>query len=124
MPITYSIDREKRRLTAVATGAVKYPEVLRHLELERLDGGLPLLELIDGTNATAALSSAEVRAIVERLRALGRSEALGPTAIVVNDNASYGMMRMLEILVEDVAEVRPFRDRAEAEAWLRTRRDA
>jgi hypothetical protein len=120
--ITYSIDRKKRRLTAVATGAVTYPEVLAHLEMERRDGGLPLQELIDGARATAALSAADVREIVQRLREVGRLGALGPTAIVVHDDASYGMMRMLEILVEDVCDVRPFRDRAEAEAWLEARK--
>lgn len=120
MPITYAIDRTRRRLTAVATGVVTYPEVLAHLEMERLEEGLPLHEVIDGTRATAALSAADVRAIVERLRRLGRLHALGPTAVVVGDDVSYGTLRMLQILVEDVCDICPFRDRAEAEAWLET----
>jgi hypothetical protein len=44
--------------------------------------------------------------------------ALGPTAIIVVSDFAYGMMRMLEILVEDVCDIRPFRDRGEAEKWI------
>ncbi len=56
MPITYDIDKGRRRLVAVATGAVTYPDVLAHLDMERLDGGLLLHELIDATNATVDLA--------------------------------------------------------------------
>jgi hypothetical protein len=49
------------------------------------------------------------------------AEALGPTrqapAIAIS-HVSYGTMRMLEVLVEDVCAVRPFRRRGEAEEWL------
>ena len=120
MPITYDLDQARRRLAAVATGAVTYPDVLAHLEMERLDDGLPLHELINATNATAVLSTEEVRGVVEQLRGLGRVNALGPTAVVVGNDVSYGILRMLETLVEDVCDVRPFRNRAEAEAWLET----
>ena len=120
MPITYDMDQARRRLAAVATGSVTYPDVLAHLEMERLDDGLPVHELIQATNATAVLSTAEVRGVVDRLRELGRVNALGPTAVVVGNDVSYGILRMLETLVEDVCDVRPFRHRADAEAWLET----
>ena len=120
MPITYDIDQAQRRLGVLATGAVTYSDVLAHLEMERLDDGLPFHELIEATNAIAVLSTEEVRGVVERLRELGRVHALGPTAVVVGNDVSYGILRMLEMLVEDVCDVRPFRNRAEAEAWLET----
>ena len=118
MPITYSIDRARQRLLAVATGAVSCAEILEHLEKERFDGGLPLPELGDATRATVALSPAEVRDVVSRLRELGYQNALGPCAVVVGDDLSYGVLRMLEVLVEDVCDVRPFRSGNEAEKWL------
>jgi hypothetical protein len=37
--------------------------------------------------------------------------------VVANDYA-YGMLRMLEILLDDVCLVRPFRERDAAEQWL------
>jgi hypothetical protein len=118
MPIAYTVDRARQRLFTVAQGSVTYPEVVAHLDKERDDNCLPLTELIDATQATAVLSAAEVRLIVDRLRNLGRDNALGQTAVVTGDDISYGMMRMLEILVQDVCNVRPFRDRGKAEEWL------
>ena len=99
MPIAYSIDRARRRLSAVARSIVTYPEVMAHLGKERDDNGLPLHELIDATQATVAFSPSEVRQIVERLRYLGRSSALGPTAVITGNDVSYGIMRMLEMQV-------------------------
>ena len=118
MPIAYSVERERRWLFAVAEGEAGFSEIATHLRKERDDGGLPFPELIDATRATVALSGAEVRRVVDLLRDLARHGALGPTAVVVGDDVSYGVMRMLEILVEDVCAVRPFRGRLEAEEWL------
>ena len=120
MPITYSIDRARRRLSTVAVDSVTCSEVMAHLDKERVDNGLPLTELVVATRAKVAFSPVDVRHIIERLRVLGRHHALGPTAIVTDDDLSYGMMRMLEMLVEDVCDVRPFRNVGEAEAWLNT----
>jgi hypothetical protein len=120
MPIDYSIDRARRWLFAVANGSVTYSEVVAHLGKERDDNGLPFTELIDATEARAALSAAEVRQIVDLLRDLGHRNALGPTAVVTGDDMSYGVMRMLGILVEDVCDIRPFKDRSKAEEWLST----
>jgi hypothetical protein len=118
MPITYTIDRARQRMLTVATPPVSYDEIVAHLEQERDDGGLPLLEFIDATQAVVDLSAAEVRQLVELLRQLGQRNALGPTAVLVGDDLSYGIGRMVESLVEDVCDVRPFRDLAEAEQWL------
>ena len=91
---------------------------MAHLGKERDEDGLPFHELIEASRVTLTLSPSEVRQIVDRLRELGRRHALGPTAVIVGDDVSYGMLRMLETLVEDVCDVRPFRNRTEAEEWL------
>ena len=118
MPITYTIDPARRWLITVASGWLSYAETAHHLELERDDGGLPLAELADATQALVNFSQPEVRKIVELLRQLGQHNALGPTAVVVANDVSYGVVRMIGILVEDVCAVLPFRARAKAEEWL------
>jgi len=120
MPIVYSIDRLRRRLFAMAKGTVPISEVVAHLWKERDDNGLPLTELIDATQATVSFSDTEIRKIIDLLRELGRRNALGPTAVVTGDDVSYGIMRMLGILIEDVCDVRPFRSCDKAEEWLNT----
>ncbi|MGH7742039.1 MAG: STAS/SEC14 domain-containing protein [Candidatus Eiseniibacteriota bacterium] len=120
MPVTLTVDHEKQETITVATGSVTMADIRKHLDEETRARGLTYRELIDGTKATAAFNGQDARAAVEILRALGRSGALGPTAVLVANDVSFGMMRMLEMLLEDVCDVRAFRpnQREEAEAWL------
>lgn len=118
MPITFEIVPSLKRLSSVAEGIVTYSEIMAHLEKERDSNCLHLRELVDAERANAAFSSEEVRQVVDRLRDLGRHSALGATAIVVGNDISYGMLRMLGILAEEVCDIRPFRSRSEAEGWL------
>jgi len=118
MGITYRIDRERNELRAIAEGTVTLADVRAHLLKEWNDLALPYRELIDARRAEIDLSPGEVRSITELLRDYSRSNRLGPTAVVVSAEVAYGMMRMLQMLVEDVCIVHPFRDLAEAEHWL------
>jgi hypothetical protein len=74
--------------------------------------------LIEARDAIPDLSPADMRVLVAWLRWLGERTRLGPTAVVVNNDFSFGMVRMVEILVEDVCLVRPFREKLSAELWL------
>src|SRR5687768_17307676 len=104
-----TVDHDRRRLRVRAEGRIDLAEVRRHLERERDDGGLGYPELIDARAATVALSPDDVRAVVPLLRGLRRRASLGPTAVVVAADVDYGVMRMLETLLESVADLRPFR---------------
>ena len=118
MPITCSVDRARQRLFTAVEGTVTHLEVMAHWEKKRDDNCLHLSELIDATQVAVAFSAAEVLQIAQLLRDFVRRNALGPTAIVTGDDVSYGMILMLEILVKDVCDVRPFCDPGEAEEWL------
>jgi len=120
MPIQLSIDHVARVATASAIGTIGIADIREHLDGERIRGGLPYREFIDATRATTAVSAGDTRSIVDLLRRLGSRGALGPTAVIVSDDLSYGMLRMLQALLADVAEVRPFRAGQEDEAreWL------
>ena len=83
-----------------------------------MDCALPYKELIDARNAVVRLSSSDLQQFVELLRSLARSRRLGPTAVVVSTDVAYGILRMLQILVDDVCVVQPFRELAAAALWL------
>jgi hypothetical protein len=106
-------------MVATASGPISWDEVRSHLLVERLEGGLSYLELINGRDATPTWSAAQAREIVELLAAFGRKSRLGPTAVVVSSELAFGMLRMLEILIGDICIVKPFRDCEAAEKWLR-----
>ena len=117
--IGYSVDMKQRLLTTVAEGAVSAEDVRKHLSSEERDSALPFRELIDARRARIDFSPAEVREIVDLLRSLSLRHYLGPTAVVVSSSIAFGVMRMLESLVEDVCVVRAFRDFVQAESWVR-----
>jgi hypothetical protein len=118
---SHIVDTERNEVTTIAEGTVTLDEVRAHLHREKSDSALPYRELIDARNAVVMLSSSELQQIVELLRSLARSRRLGPTAVVVSTDVAYGTLRMLQILVEDVCVVRPFRDLAAATLWLNGR---
>jgi hypothetical protein len=118
MPLRYTVDPARGWLLTTATGPITFEEIREHVWAERADEHLARPELVDGTAAEPAFTPAEVRRIVEVLRDLAATSRIGPTAVLVGSDFAFGMMRMLEILLGDVAPVRPFRKRDEAEAWL------
>ena len=113
-----SVDHERKEVDAVAIGPVTYADVENHLLTERYFGGLPYKEFIDARCVGILFTPAEGRQIVALLRRLGQGSKLGPTAVLVGTDVAFGLMRMLEILVEGFAKVKTFRDEQEAREWL------
>lgn len=121
MPIIItSIDHERHQIDAVAFGPIHYIEIERHLVEERNIGGIAYQEFIDARDASLlfALSPAEIRQIVGLVRSLCGQSKFGATAVVVSNDYAFGIMRAMEMLLEDVADVRPFREERVARSWL------
>jgi hypothetical protein len=118
MPILSSVDGERGEVSGVAVGPVTYADVQNHLLLERHLQGLSYRELLDARGASLALNPAEIRQLADLLRGLSGDGKLGRTAVLVSTEPAFELVRMLEMLVEDVCEIRPFRDEQEARAWL------
>ncbi|MBZ5696273.1 MAG: hypothetical protein LAN36_13040 [Acidobacteriia bacterium] len=118
MPIITKVDHERREVQAIAVGPVSYADVEEHIVQQRRLDSVSYREFLDGRGAGLSLSPAEVRRIVELLREMSREAPLGRTAVLVPSDYAFGMVRMLEMLLEEVFELRPFRDEQEARAWL------
>lgn len=118
MPITATYDHQHRRVIATAVGRISLDEIRSHLEEERQEPALGFTEVIDARDAIPDFHPADVRILVAWLRWLAERTRLGPTAIVVDSDFAFGMARVIETLVEDVALVKPFRDKLDAELWL------
>jgi len=118
VPITATFDHQHHRVIAVAEGRVTLDEIRSHLEEERQEPALGYSELIDARGVIPDFPPADIRILVAWLRWLGERTHLGPTAIVVDSDLAFGMVRMIEMLVDDVCQVRPFRDKLDAELWL------
>jgi hypothetical protein len=119
MHLIMTLDHAHRRISAKAEGVVNLADILGHLDDERRAGVLSYRELIDGRGARPAFAAEEVRKLVACIRELAASHRIGRAAVLVDSDLAYGMLRMLEMLVEDAAAIRPFRSEEAAEAWLR-----
>ena len=121
MPIIIRVmDHERNEVEAVAFGPIDYAEVEKHLLEERTAEGLAYKEFIDarGAEFVFALSPVEIRQIVGLVRRLSQQSKLGPTAVLVSTDFAFGIMRAMEMLLEDVTDVRTFRHENLARSWL------
>lgn len=118
MSITATYDHAHRRVIAEAKGPITLDEIRAHLEEERQEPALVYSELLDARGAIPDFPPADVRILVAWIRWLGERTRLGPTAVVVDSDLAFGMARMVEMLVEDVALVKPFTTKLDAELWL------
>jgi len=121
MPIIIQdVDHERNEIEAVAFGPIHYAEIEAHLIEERNIGGLAHKEFIDARDAglAFALSPAEIRQILALVRTLCQRSKFGATAVLVSTDFAFGVMRAMEVLLEDVAEVRSFREERLARSWL------
>ena len=122
MPVTLDVDHQQQTTRVTVIGDITIEDVRVHLGEEGERTGLGFRELIDASRATVTFSSEDARRIVEILKKLGGKSALGPTAIIVSDDLTYGMIRMIGSLLDEICEIRAFRiaERHKAEEWLET----
>jgi len=116
VPVTYRIVKELELVHTVWDGVVTLEDGVKHNELLRTDPEFHpgMRQLSDARGATSAVSG-------EGVRGLARHSAFGPDsqrAIVVSDDALFGVSRMYEAQAETAGEVRIFREVSEALTWL------
>jgi hypothetical protein len=119
VPIAYSFDPTRWRVTTVVTGRVGLSEIRDHVHSVEHQSWFPAPALVDTRPASADFTNAEIRTIVALLAELGLRLGGIRIAILVPSDVAYGLVRMIGILLEERVTVLPFRDPAQAEAWLR-----
>jgi hypothetical protein len=117
-----SIDPARYRLTIELDEGSRFamlPAILhRALEMEAYRPGMEIL--VDARSCRQAPSVATIRLLAE---ALAESQDVrGPVAILTSDTCTFGMGRMLEILMGMKGDlgVRVFNHHPDLESWLRT----
>jgi hypothetical protein len=119
MAISYTIDKAQGQVRSTFTGRITVDEILDHLESARKEQTLTYTELIDMRGVEFPLpSAADVRRVVTFMRGLRVKETFGRCALIVSNDAVFGMARMFAILLSDTVSVNVFRNQEEAEKWL------
>ena len=121
MPVTYSIDADRKLLHTICSGPVNLPEVAAHFRALRDDPACTgRLDVLLDVSATEVLpESAQLGTVVAEVAAVRRKVEFGMCAVVATRDAMFGMMRMFEVLASRYFRaIRVFRDIGEAKAWL------
>jgi hypothetical protein len=119
MPITYAVDHELKIVRTEARGPIKVTEIVTHLACQKRDKTLPYREILDVSNVSAPyMTSSQIWQAAQAVLAMTLESRPGPRAILVTNDAVYGMCRMFATLVEETFPIRVFRENEAAEHWL------
>jgi hypothetical protein len=118
MPITYKHVPETGVLEIVASGDIGLAEVASCLTAVRGEPWFPAPAIADVRGVTPSIPSHEVREVAGLLRAMAPQLKSVPVAIVVSSTVLFGLVRMLELMLDDVISIKPFHDFESARDWL------
>lgn len=118
MPITWTIDHDRRMLTAVCQGDVTLHDLEEYLDAVVVAGSMPYRKLFDGTNGDSTMTDDEMMALGARIRAYHAVGPLGPLAIVVVTQHTHGLARLFGALAAADRPIKIFRDMRAARRWL------
>ncbi len=119
MPITFSVDHERRRVSTRAEGLLTFADIAAHVDAELQQRDPAFDELFDATGAVAEVTAAEVGSLTLRAAEVLRKRPVGATAIVATQPVVFGLARMYATLCEALGvRVGVFRTVPDADAWL------
>lgn len=113
-----TVDMERKRLRTEIIGRIELVQVEEYVARKVKEGTMSFAELLDARQASTVISAHDIHHIVDILRRIAGGGVLGQVAIVVADNVTYGMARMMAALIDGTVSFQPFRDIEKAEEWL------
>lgn len=121
MPIAAAIDTYARTVRLVVTGTLTLSELTGAIDAIVAEvgdeGGYDLLS--DHRQIATPVTVAQLERLIEHLRLKAKPLHGRRFAVVTATSASFGMMRMLQVLAERIPiTVAVFQDLSEAESWL------
>jgi hypothetical protein len=125
MPITYTIDREQRRINAFATGVISAEDLHGLIRSLLADPGLVpgLRGLYNSSNAEPDITVLQLAEVAGEVRQL-LNRGLGRIAIVAGSQTTYRVAKTFTVLARAIGiDVDVFTELAAAEAWLKEEED-
>ena len=123
MPVTYTIDVDKRRVHTYCVGRVTLREVIDHFRTLEQDPLCPtnldvFLDL-SGVDLNSLPQTPQISRVVLEIEHIQDRVRFGACAILAPSDAVFGVMRMFEVMSDrHFRVIHSFRDRIEAELWL------
>lgn len=118
MPLTWTIDPDRKLVTATAEGGVTQTELAAYLDAVDQAGALSYRKLFDAGRGDPGMDSEELLALGVRMRASHAVGPMGALAIVVPGEVEGSFGRVLGILASAKRPMRVFSDLAAARKWI------
>jgi hypothetical protein len=121
MPVTYSIDLNKKLIRTKCIGAVTLSEVIDHFGQLSHDPACPeyLDVLLDLSQETSLPDTHQLQSVAHEIMRVRERVRFGLCAVVADKDALYGMLRVFEVMAQDhFRAIHVFRSYEEAESWL------
>lgn len=117
MSLRWTIDHDRKRILAIAEGDVTHAQFDAYLDAMAGEGALAYPKLFDGLAGDTSMSPYELLAVAARIRSY-HSQPVGPVALVLPQDKSHLLLRVLGALAAAKRPMRIFRSRKPAEQWL------
>ncbi|UCD81599.1 MAG: hypothetical protein JSW26_09310 [Desulfobacterales bacterium] len=121
MPIKYWIDKDHRCVRAIVSGEFTIDDIFQAIKdsTEDVDFEPGFDVLSDHTNVGEPLTTQQATQLSSYLKNMSSVMAHARWAVVTKDPASFGMMRMLSVFLQEVPMVlKIFETLEEGEKWL------
>ena len=121
MPITFWIEKEKRRIRAEVFGTISTEDILNAIKgaINHPDFKPGYNILSDHTRINEAITKAQVLTTAFNLKDFAKYVSGAKWAVVTSKQVSYGMMNMLSVYLEIIPmKLQAFYSFADAEKWL------
>jgi hypothetical protein len=118
MPVSYSIDHDKKRIYTRATGSISYIDLREHMRSEFGRAAAAYPEVFDCTGATADLDADDMRMLVKERSQIAQVQDAAPVAIVAPTDLFYDLFQIFNSLTASIRPMAVFRETVEAENWL------
>ena len=121
MPIKSWIEKDKKRVMAMVSGSFSIEDILININntIEDPDFEKGFNILSDHTEIESVITTEQARMTASHLERLSKDFANSKWAVVTKKEASFGMMRMLSVFLENIPiHLEVFKSLDEAEKWL------
>lgn len=119
MSLHWTIDHDRRLVTATATGNVGRADMEAYLEAMAAANALSYRKLFDGSASEPTMTADELLMLGSRMRAYHRTGEMGALAIVVATDKLEFMSRVIGILASADRPLKVFQDVRAARRWLK-----
>jgi len=118
LPVDYSIDHEKKLVTARAHGVVVLKEILDYFDAVTVQNAHPYPKLFDAREAVPRLSDDDMMVLGARVSAYAAFDPRGPVAAIATTAAASAALQRFMNLGNADRPMRLFTSVEQARAWL------